>query len=57
MNGRWKEGGLLVQQFKTASSRMKFDRMIPSESSWLMGIETQRVVDQAHVVIEPGMKI
>ena len=33
---------------------MKFDRMIPSGSSWLMGIKTQRLVGQAHVVIEPG---
>ena len=36
---------------------MKFDRMIPSESSWLMGIKTQRLVGQAHVTIEPGKSI
>ena len=31
--------------------------MIPSGSSWLMGIKVQRVVDQVHAVIEPGKKI
>ena len=38
MNGRWKEGGLMIELFKTARASMKFDRMIPSESSWLMGL-------------------
>ena len=37
MNGRWKEGGLMIELFKTTRARMKFDRMIPSELSWLMG--------------------
>ena len=46
MNGRWKEGGLIIESFKTTRSSMKFDRMIPSGSSWLMGIKVQRVVDQ-----------
>ena len=36
---------------------MKFDRMIPSGSSWLVGIKTQRLVGQAHTVIEPGKSI
>ena len=36
---------------------MKFDRMIPSGSSWLMGIKVQRVLDQAHSVMEPGKTI
>ena len=57
MNGRWKEGGLIIELFKTTRPSMKFDRMIPSGSSWLMGIKVQRVVDQAHAVIEPGKKI
>ena len=30
---------------------MKFDRMIPSGSSWLMGIKVQRVLDHAHSAI------
>ena len=57
MNGRWKEGGLMIELFKTSKASMKFDRMIPSGSSWLMGIKTQRLVGQAHVVIEPGKSI
>ena len=38
MNGRWKEGGLMIELFKTTRASMKFDRRIPSGSSWLMGI-------------------
>ena len=57
MNGRWKEGGLIIELFKTTRASMKFDRMIPSGSSWLMGVKVQRVIDQAHSVIEPGKKI
>ena len=34
MNGRWKEGGLMIELFKTTRATMKFDRMIPSGSSW-----------------------
>ena len=49
MNGRWKERGLVIELFKTT----KFDRMIPSGSSWLMGIKVQRVLDHAHSVMEP----
>ena len=29
MNGRWKEGGLVIELFKTTRASMKFDRMIP----------------------------
>ena len=47
MNGRWKEGGLMVELLKTTRASMKFDRMIPSGSSWLMGIRIKRVFDQA----------
>ena len=54
MNGRWKEGGLMIELFKQAKTSMKFDRMIPSGSSWLMGIKTQRLVGQVHAAIEPG---
>ena len=38
MNGRWKEGGLMIELFKTTRSGMISDRMIPSGLSWLMGI-------------------
>ena len=54
MNGRWKEGGLMIELFKTTRASMKFDRMIPSGSSWLMGIRTQRLVGQAPALVEPG---
>ena len=57
MNGRWKEGGLMIELFKTTRASMQFDRMIPSGSSWLMGIKTQRLVGQAYAVIEPGKSI
>ena len=57
MNGRWKEGGLMIELFKTTRASMKFDRMIPSGSSWLMGIKVQRVFDEAHSAMEPGRTI
>ena len=57
MNGRWKEGGLMIELFKTTRASMKFDRMIPSGSSWLMGIRVQRVFDQVHDAMEPGKNI
>ena len=57
MNGRWKEGGLMIELFKTTRASMKFDTMIPSRSSWLMGIRVQRVFDQAHAAMEPGKTI
>ena len=57
MNGRWKEGDLMIELFKTTRASMKFDRMILSGSSWLVGIKTQRLVGQAHVVIELGKSI
>ena len=44
MNARWKEGGLIIELFKTIGSSMKFDRMTPSGSLWLMGIKVQRIV-------------
>ena len=57
MNGRWKKGGLMIELFKTTRASIKFNRMILSRSSWLMGIQTQRLVGQAHAVIEPGKSI
>ena len=43
--------------FKTTTASMKFDRMIPSGSSWLMAIKVQWVMDHAHSAIEPGKRI
>ena len=57
MNGRWKEGGLVIELFKTTRASIKFDRMIPSGSSWLLGIKVQRVLDHGHSAVEPGKKI
>ena len=57
MNGRWTEGGLMIELFETTKTSMKFDRMKPSGSSWLTGIKTQRLVGQAHAVIDPGKSI
>ena len=57
MNGRWKEGGLMIELFKTGRASMKFDRMIPSGSSWLMGIKVHRVYDEAHAAMEAGKSI
>ena len=33
MNARWKEGGLVIELFKTTRESMRFDRMISSGSS------------------------
>ena len=57
MNERWKEGGLMIELFKTTRASMKFDRMIPSGSSWLMGIRVQRVYNKGHAAMEPGKTI
>ena len=54
MHGRWKEGELMIELSQTSKTSIKFDRMIPSGLSWLMGLKTQRLVGQAHAVIEPG---
>ena len=43
MNGRWKERGLMIELFKQTKTSMKFDRMVQSGSSWLMGIKTWRL--------------
>ena len=57
LNGRWKEGGLMIELFKTGRASMKFDRMIQSGSSWLMGIKVHRVYDEAHAAMEAGKSI
>ena len=57
MNGRWKEGGLIIELFKTTRACMRFDIMNPSGSSLVVGVKVQRVMDHAHSAIEPGKKI
>ena len=52
MNGRWEEGGLMIELLKTTRASIKFDRMTPTGSSWLMAIKVQRVFDQAHSAMD-----
>ena len=47
----------MIELSQTSKTSIKFDRMIPSGSSWLMGLKTQRLVGQAHAVIEPGKRV
>ena len=47
----------MIELFKTGRPSMKFDRMIPSGSSWLMGIKVHRVYDEAHAAMEAGKSI
>ena len=47
----------MIELFKTTRASMKFDRMIPSGSSWLMGIKVHRVYDEAHAAMEAGKSI
>ena len=47
----------MIELFKTTRSSIKFDRMIPSGSSWLMGIKVHRIYDEAHAAMEPGKSI
>ena len=47
----------MIELFKTGRASMKFDRMIPSGSSWLMGIRVHRVYDEAHAAMEAGKSI
>ena len=47
----------MIELFKTTRASMKFDRMIPSGSSWLMRIKVQRVLDHARSAMEPGKTI
>ena len=42
MNGRWKEGGLMIELLKTTRASMK---------SWLMGIKVHSVYDEAHAAM------
>ena len=45
---------MVIELFKTTSASLKFDRMIPSGSSWLMGIKVKIVLDHVHSGMEPG---
>ena len=55
MNGSWKKNGIEIELFKRGQHNFRFDRMIPSGSSWLVGVKVRRIVD--HSMIENGKKI
>ena len=57
MNGRWKKNGIEIELFKRVHDSFRFDRMIPSESSWFMVVKVKRVIGRAHSMIECGRKI
>ena len=52
MNGRWKMKGIRNELFTTGHDNFRFDRMIPSGQSWLMGMKVKRIVGRAHSMIE-----
>ena len=52
MNGRWKKNGIEIEMFERGHDNFRFDRMIPSGSSWLMGVKVKRVIGRAHSMIE-----
>ena len=56
MNGRWKKHGIVIKLFKKEHESFSFDRMIPSGSSWLLGVKVKQVLGQPHAVIEPGKR-
>ena len=57
MNRRWKKNGIEIKLFKKGHDTFRFDRMIPSGSSCLMGVKVERVIRRAHSVIQQGRKI
>ena len=52
MNGTWKKNGIETEIFKKRHENLRFDRMIPSGSPWLMGIKVRRIVGRAHSMIK-----
>ena len=56
MTGKWKMNGIEIELFKIGHN-FRIDRMIPSGSSWLMGVRVKRIVGRAHSMIEKGKKV
>ena len=56
MNGGWEKNGIEIELFKRGHDNFSFGRMIPSVSSWLMGVKVRRVVRRGHSMIEKGKK-
>ena len=46
MNGRWKRNAIKIEFFKKGHDNFRFDRMIPSGSSWLMGVKVRRMIEK-----------
>ena len=57
MNGRSKRNGFEIELFRKGHKNFRFDRMIQSGPSWLMGVKVKRIVGRAHSMIEKGKKI
>ena len=57
INWRWKRNGIEIDLFKKGHDSFRFDRVIPSGSSWLMGVKVKTIVGRAHSLIEKGKKI
>ena len=52
MNGRWEKNGIEIELFEKGHDKIRFDRLIPSGSSWLMGVKVQRSLGRALSMIE-----
>ena len=46
MNGRWKRNGIEIESFKKGHDNFRFDRMIPSASSWVMGLKEKELLEE-----------
>ena len=57
MNGKWKNNGIEIELFKKGHDNFRFDRMIPSGTSWLMGVKVKIVIGRAPSMIEQGRKV
>ena len=58
MANEWKmKNGIEIELFKRGYNNFRFNRMIPSGSSWLMDVKVKRVVGRDHSMIERGKQI
>ena len=51
ISGRWKKTGIEIEFYKKEHDSFQFDRIIPSGSSWLMGVQVKRIIEQARSMI------
>ena len=57
MNGKWKKNGIEIELFKKGHDNFRFNRMIPSGASRLMGVKVKLVIGRAHSMTKQGRKI